>query len=85
MWDQTSHLVIKISNNNYMVGVFGASHRHLTTFRSGLGLRRIRSQRTCSENPAVVRCPAIGRSRRILLKNAVGTLRIAALTSSTWS
>jgi hypothetical protein len=32
--------------------------RHLTTFRSRLGLRSIWSQRTCSENPAVDRCPA---------------------------
>ena len=46
VWDRVSRSVRKTNHNNSISRLFGASHRHLTTFRSGLGLRSIRSQRS---------------------------------------
>jgi hypothetical protein len=54
----------------------GAYSGHLTTFRSRLGLRSIRSQRTCSENPAVDRCPATA-GVDVKLPFAIATMDVA--------
>jgi hypothetical protein len=45
VWDQVSRSVRNTSYNNIVRPLHGAPARHLTTFRSGLGLRSIRSQR----------------------------------------
>ena len=47
VWDPVSCSIRKTTHNSSISRLFGASSWHLTTFRSRLGLRSIRSQRTC--------------------------------------